>query len=450
MGRLMGITTRIFVSIVILFLLNPLMGRAEEDAPAPEERASWYDQWVSMAAEGYTEQYSGFHIYWNNGLNIETRKKNYTLRIGGKLLLDGGEITSDDELQRAFPDLAGGAILFRRLSVALSGTFYDWLAYKLEADFANQSLLDAWIRIKKIPYIDFLTLGHVKEPFSLERWASITSLSFLERAVPTNAFSPDRNLGIRRHTATLDEQMTYAFGVYWNVPSVEEVGDLPDAFQNAQGLNLSARITGLPWYEEGGKKMLHLGLSYSRYFRDRTNIDMRVRFSSRPESFLTEERLADTGQLFNDSVDTFNPEGAIVLGPLSFQGEYFHAFVNSYQNLQFWGYYLYASYFITGEHRRYGKRSGTFFETRPILPFQPIRGRWGGWEILFRHSYVDLNDGRIRGGKESNFTFGLNWYMGNRMRLKFNYVHVYLTDRADPVVDNGRGDIFQARFQFAF
>jgi hypothetical protein len=40
--------------------------------------------------------------------------------------------------------------------------------------------------------------------------------------------------------------------------------------------------------------------------------------------------------------------------------------------------------------------------------------------------------------------------MGNRMRLKFNYVHVYLTDRAKPIVDNGRGDIFQARFQFAF
>lgn len=177
---------------------------------------------------------------------------------------------------------------------------------------------------------------------------------------------------------------------------------------------------------------------------------MRVRFSSRPETFLTEERLADTGRLFNDSVDTFNPEGAVVLGPLSFQGEYFHTLVNSFENLQFWGYYLYASYFLTGEHRRYGKRSGTFFETRPIHPFHPFRGDWGGWEVLFRHSYVDLNDGRIRGGKERNFTFGLNWYMGNRMRLKFNYVHVYLTDRADPPVDNGRGDIFQARFSFAF
>jgi len=450
MGRLMGIVTRILIFIVILFLLCPSFGRAEEDAPPPKERASWYDQWVSMAVEGYTEEYTGFHVYWNNGLNIETRKKNYTLRIGGKLLLDGGEITSDKELQIAFPDLDGGAILFRRLSVALSGTFYDWLAYKLEADFATQSLKDAWIRFEKIPYIDFLTFGYVKAPFSLERWASITSLSFLERAVPTNAFSPDRNLGIRRNDAILDERMTYGLGVYWNVPSVEEVGDLPDAFQDAQGLNLSARVTGLPWYEEGGKRVLHLGLSYAHSFRDRTNIDMRVRFSSRPETFLTEDRLADTGQLFNDSVDTFNPEGAVVLGPLSFQGEYFHTFVNSFENLQFWGYYLYASYFLTGEHRRYGKRSGTFFETRPIHPFHPFRGEWGGWEVLFRHSYVDLNDGRIRGGKERNFTFGVNWYLGNRMRVKFNYVHIYLTDRADPVVDNGRGDIFQVRFSFAF
>jgi len=451
MKRSKRLVTRIWPFTLILLLLYPSFGGAEEDAPPPKERRSWYDEWIFMAEEGFTEQYTGFHVYWKNGLNIETRRKNYTLRIGGKLLLDGGDIASDEELQTSFPDLDGPAMNFRRMSVALSGTLYDWLAYKLEMDFANvKDILDAWVQFEKIPYIDFLTLGHMKEPFSLERWASLTSLSFMERALPTNAFAPNRNLGIRRYKAILDERMTYGLGVFWNVASFEEVGDLPDVFQDARGFNVCARVTGIPWYEEGGEKMLHLGLSYTHLFRDKTDVDMRVRFSSRPESRLTEERLADTGQLFNDSVDVFNPEVAVVLGPLSFQGEYFHTFVNSYQNLQFWGYYLYASYFLTGEHRRYGKRSGTFFETRPIHPFHPLRGEWGGWEILFRHSYLDLNDGRIRGGKERNFTFGLNWYLGNRMRLKFNYVHVYLTDRADPPVDNGRADIYQARFQFAF
>jgi phosphate-selective porin OprO/OprP len=450
MKRSKRLVTRIWPFALLLLLLYPSFGGAEEDAPPPEDSRPWYDQWISMAEEGFTEEYTGFHVYWKNGLNIETRQKNYTLRIGGKLLLDGGDIIADEELQRAFPDFDGSAILFRRLSVAFSGTFYDWLAYKIEADIVTAEIKDAWIRIEKIPFIDFLTFGNVKEPFSLERWASITSLSFLERAVPTNAFSPNRNIGIRRHTATRDKRMTYAFGVYWNVPSFEDVGDLPAALRDAQGLNVSARITGIPWYEEGGKKLLHVGLSYTHLFRDKNNIDMQVRFSSRPETFLTNDRLADTGQLLNESVDVFNPEGAIVLGPLSFQGEYFHTFVNSFQNLQFWGYYLYASYFLTGEHRRYGKRSGTFFEARPMHPFHPLRGEWGGWEVLFRHSYVDLNDGRIRGGKERNFTFGLNWYLGNRMRLKFNYVHVYVKDRARPPVDNGRADILQARFQFAF
>jgi phosphate-selective porin OprO/OprP len=445
------IVTVLFLSFTSLVLLYPSLGGAEEDAPTPKKPDFWYDQWLSIAEEGLTEKYTGFRVYWKNGFNMETRKQSYTLRIGGKFLLDLGEIASDEELERTFPDLDGPAMNFRRLSVALSGTFYDWLAYKLEIDFANvKNILDVWVRFEKIPYIDFLTLGHMKEPFSLERWASLTSLSFMERALPTNAFAPNRNLGIRRHNAILDDRMSYALGVFWNVASFEEVGDLPEVFQNARGFNVCARVTGVPWYEEGGGKMLHLGLSYTHLFRDRTDIDMRVRFSSRPESRLTEERLADTGQLFNDSVDIVNPEGAIVLGPLSFQGEYFHTFVNSYQNLQFWGYYLYGSYFFTGERRRYGKRSGTFFETRPIHPFHPLRGEWGGWELLFRHSYVDLNDGRIRGGKQSNATFGLNWHLGNRMRIKFNYVHIYLKDRANPPVENGRADIFQARFQFAF
>jgi len=59
-----------------------------------------------------------------------------------------------------------------------------------------------------------------------------------------------------------------------------------------------------------------------------------------------------------------------------------------------------------------------------------------------------LNDEDIKGGRETNFTVGLNWYLGSRVRLIFNYIRAYVDDRAEPQVENGRADIFQTRLQF--
>jgi phosphate-selective porin OprO/OprP len=79
-----------------------------------------------------------------------------------------------------------------------------------------------------------------------------------------------------------------------------------------------------------------------------------------------------------------------------------------------------------------------------------MKGEWGTWELALRHSYVDLNDGNARGGEESNFTAGLNWYHSRKARVMFNYIHAYVQDRAFPAIENGRADIFQARCQFLF
>jgi phosphate-selective porin OprO/OprP len=106
------------------------------------------------------------------------------------------------------------------------------------------------------------------------------------------------------------------------------------------------------------------------------------------------------------------------------------------------------SYFLTGEHRKYNPSIGIFtgVDPQPSLNFK--KGEWGVLELAVRHSYVDLNDGDIRGGQESNFTAGLNWYHNRNIRIMFNYTHAYLTNRADPTIENGRANILQARLQF--
>jgi phosphate-selective porin OprO/OprP len=159
----------------------------------------------------------------------------------------------------------------------------------------------------------------------------------------------------------------------------------------------------------------------------------------------------DTGKFLTDGGDIINPEFAMVTGPLSFQGEYFHVFqdASALGDPNFWGFYLYGSYFLTGEYRNYGRRSGTFFRLKPN--FHPQKGGWGAWEVAARFSHVDLNGGAIRGGKEANFTAGLNWYLTRNTRFMFNYIRAKVKDReTPPSVDSGRAHIFQARFQIEF
>ncbi|MCJ7705238.1 MAG: OprO/OprP family phosphate-selective porin [Desulfobacterales bacterium] len=151
-------------------------------------------------------------------------------------------------------------------------------------------------------------------------------------------------------------------------------------------------------------------------------------------------------------VDLINTELAMVLGPFPLQGEYFHAFTGASEvgNPKFWGVYLQASYFLTGEHRTYDAANGIFPQIKPKQDFHPLKGKWGAWEVAARLSYIDLNGEDIKGGKERNFTAGVNWYLNSNIRPIFNYIRAHVEDRANPPIDNGHASIIQTRLQFSF
>jgi phosphate-selective porin OprO/OprP len=73
-------------------------------------------------------------------------------------------------------------------------------------------------------------------------------------------------------------------------------------------------------------------------------------------------------------VNLFGGEVAMVSGPLSFQGEYFLLFADSDEadSPGFWGFYLYGSYFITGEHRNYDRSNGVFSGIKPKSDFPSL------------------------------------------------------------------------------
>ena len=167
---------------------------------------------------------------------------------------------------------------------------------------------------------------------------------------------------------------------------------------------------------------------------------------------MTDARVVDTGPISGNGRQLINVEAAKVSGPLSLQGEFFYCLTHAGEggDPNFWGFYAYASYFLTGEHRRYDLSRGRFTGIKRKEHLHPFKAEWGAWELGLRFSYIDLNNEEIRGGRAGNLTAGLNWYIKSKGRVMFNYIHGKVWDRESPPVDGNNIDIFQIRFQFTF
>ena len=393
----------------------------------------------------------GFHYYFKDGFRTESPEGRLKTKIGGEARLDGGYIGANDTLKSAFTDLPGWKGNFRELKVRLSGTFLENWKFQFDMDFANvRQIKDIWISYGKIPFIGEAKAGHTKVPFSLEGFMSNSNRTFMEVALPVEAFFPGRNIGILCRNAVLNDRMTWAAGYFLISGSFSDVVGATDYLSDAFGSSVNLRVTGLPRYEDDGKNLLHLGFSYSHQFRDDTREESQLKLRAHPESRLTDDTFVNTGQFYTEAVDIFGYEAAMVRGPLSVQGELFHVLTNakSVGDPRFWGVYMYGSYCLTGEHRPYDRSKGIFEGVLPTKDFHFTQDGWGALEAALRLSYVDLNSREIRGGTEIDLTAGLNWYLNGNTRIMFNYVHARAMDRDEPPIDGGNAHIFQVRFQY--
>ena len=119
-------------------------------------------------------------------------------------------------------------------------------------------------------------------------------------------------------------------------------------------------------------------------------------------------------------------------------------------SLAFNGWYVFASWFLTGESRVYFKNTGTFGRVFPNSLFTFSNGGLGAWELIFRASSADLSDKDVVGGAENNITLGLNWYPREYIAVMANYIKVLDVDRPGSIYDNNDMNIFQLRLQFEF
>jgi len=364
------------------------------------------------------EQSDDWEIKWKNGFQVNSSDGEFKLKFGGRLNADLSFADPDEAVEGLLGPIEDGSE-FRRARLFVSGTIYGNIEFKTEFDFAggDADFNDVYVGVLDTPAGN-IRLGHFFEPFSLEQHTSSKYFTFLERALP-NVFSPARNVGIMFHD-TVGDRWMWAAGVFREA----------DGFGLSSGdgkLNVTARVAGLPINADGGRKLLHLGLSLSR----KDLGDSLFRFRQRPEAHLS-PRFVDTRSFAAESVDLLALEAAVNFGSFHAQGEFMtaDADASALGDPSFDGFYVQAGYFLTGEHRPYSLKQAGFGRLKPKSLFGRNGGA-GAWEIAVRYSTLDLNDQAIAGGELDDFTLALNWYLNPVTRLQINYVTADLQDVGD-------------------
>ena len=283
-----------------------------------------------------------------------------------------------------------------------------------------------------------LTIGNHQPPFSLEKMTSSRFTTFLERALVVNTLVPEKSVGLSLQSSRKNTSITG--GVY-------SEGWEQDGLSRS-GTGLAARLTRT--FQKSGEEKLHIGMSGA--LRSFGSDSPQTR--TRPETGATDVYMVDTGEIEGASSGSLiGVETAYINGPVSIQAEYIYANLKrdfGMSDLSFDGWYVYASWFLTGERRPFLNRRGVFGRVVPDSRFSFSQGGSGAWELAARMSQVDMNDEDLSGGEERNVSLGLNWYAREYIKIMVNYVQVLELDRPNSIYDDNETQIFELRFQFEF
>lgn len=478
-ARLRALELRLEEQRVITEDLQDQLQQAQAPPPAPAAQPQPSRYRVGSILE--------LQPVWNYGLEFNSPNRDFWMHFGGRTQLDAVGLSSPNPTAaltntQQSPNVGlADAVDVRRARLRAEGSMlelYDWC---VEYNFVNSVLVqspsasapslpngnypnsgtsirtlqsqvvntpsptDLWWNFKKLPFLGNITIGNIKEPFSVERLQSSRYLDFLERNYGQDAFiSPSANgfaPGILNWNWTRDKRTTYAVGFFKNVTNayVFNVGNGED--------EISGRITHAFIYDEptNGRYLLHVGVGATQRGIDNGQIRYRARgmLWNSPNGAL-DPIWADTNYINGSCQDMVVPELIGQYGSLFVQAEFqanwtTHATTNpgTFQggppsganvgDLYFYSYYVTVGYFLTGEHKIYDYQKGVVGRIIPNSNAFFTRGTnglaWGpgAWQVVGRFQQLDLDDKLVSGGKLTDFTFGINWFLNPNMKVQFNY-----------------------------
>jgi phosphate-selective porin OprO/OprP len=356
----------------------------------------------------------------------------------------------------------------RRARFGFEGTAFKKFKWRLDAELIKQqvNLLDAYISYALSPRFT-LTAGQHKTPYGLEANTSDANNTFLERSLASNAFGAvgaERRIGLSLAYTT--DRLNATMGVFGAGEAITR-----NAASRDEPYGVNGRLTWEPILDTG--RVVHLGVSGYHVtnlaangvtIADRPNA--RVDGGSLISVALTGTAPQGGAQTGVKAADYVGAEGAVVFGPFSVQGEYGALALDRYgsaSTLDFSGFNIFGSFFVTGESRSF--KGGNVDKLKPFNDFNPGDGHWGAVEIAARYDQLDLTDPALAlptslipanpgGRKAHSWTGAVNWYLNPNLRAAFNYVRFFGRNSAlvtpSAVAGTAKGDIFATRLQLDF
>lgn len=362
-------------------------------------------------------------IETTGGFIFKSKDQDYWVKLGGRLHLDTVQFIGDAK-DKGFEFPNGSNI--RRLHFEFSGGLgpdWDYEIHAERRDKQNFFLSEAWLRYKVSDCLR-LIFGQTKPLATLEYWSSDNNYIFLEPSLKTSSFFTlmlDRALGILAEIKINDDLRTHVM-IYQPRQENDNFGNLYVSDKWGE----SFRIFYAPFHDNCD--VLHLeffarhqalGLELFGFSPLFPNL-----FNTLPEAIGRDDvPVINTGHVSAKSFEHYALAFLRIEGSTTLMAEYSlvpvhrtKRFQNDFSTLIFQGGFVQAAYVITGEHRNYEIEEGKLASVTPC-------SCWGAWEIAFRLSNVNLTDKNVYGGREHNFTTGLNWFINKYVKIAFNHIY---------------------------
>jgi phosphate-selective porin OprO/OprP len=356
--------------------------------------------------------------------SVEAPKKlpKVELKAGGYLQVDG----------RRFIDNNTGAhdATIRRLRFKLDGTASKLLAFRTLIDFAGSKVVvdDAWTEIRFLPELQ-LRAGKDKSQFGLERLQSAANLVFIERAYPTQ-LAPNRDIGAWLRGDVAGGFVHYAVGVVGGVANNAVLeAETDDVLE--YNIHVLAKPLARAW--EYGELAIGGATTFGRNKGTQTTTGLtNLKTPGQLDFFkYTTGMTADT-TAHNDGWRTrWTAHGYYYGGPLGVLAEYVRdrepvSFGGREQALTHHAWQVATSIAVTpGDQPNYKG-------LKPKQAFDVDNGTWGAVELTARYAELHIDEDTFDLGMASaansaerarSFTFGVNWYLSEIVKLQTNYEH---------------------------
>lgn len=367
-----------------------------------------------------------------------------TVTMGGRILFDGAAYIDD---KTAF----GNGFTISDSRLTLKAKYQKW-DMKIDIGFNDKKINTKDIHLRyTFNNHSWLKLGYYGEQFGLEGWESSAWQKFMAPAGSNQAFATGRQLGLT--------YVNWNDHIYYSAGAFTDNDALSDSKEGNQGYAFISKVSYNPINNDG--KLLHVGLSgeyrtgnrdgykgedsksTKRFFKYDSNLDTKM------------DKKKPLNLQINDAKYQVRYVAELMAsrGPVFFQGEYYHVNVKRQHGIASYqadGFYAQTGWSIIGDKTyKYD-----LTERRLKRPGDKTL------EFVVRWNYTDLNDGHgnlidnngkqlNKGGRMSDVSAALNYYVNKYIGLKLNYSYVSL-GRNCAVAPNENVHVIQGRILVTF